>query len=232
MKFPIVTAIVLTFAATAGVPAHATRRIQSRTLRVETPASNPELAVPNAQALYLHMTGDGRTLLYVEEQNGCGLAVLDVTTPSNIRRVADAAITATSAFDFVKPIGDNAVLVRYRDGSGYALLDLTHSQHPVLAASAALAQSAAIQHLGETGLLASVAANTSESAGDPQTYRVLDISAPTAPHVLATVANVTQQVSNGETGTLFLLNQHGITVVRRLPVEQEHEAELVSEEHN
>lgn len=232
MKIPIITAIALTLAATAGVPAHAAVRVQSRTLRMETPASNPALALENAQALYLHTTGDGRTLLYVEKQDGRGLAVLDVTTPSNIRRIADAPIVAASAFDFVEEVGGKAILVRYRDGSGCALLNVSHSRHPVLIAHPALAQSAGFQSLGQTGLLAAAAETTRQSEVDPQSYRVLDISGRNAPQVLARVSNVTQQVSNRDTGTVFLLNQHGVTVVRRLRVEQEHEDELISEAHN
>jgi hypothetical protein len=37
-------------------------------LRVKPPANNAETAVEKAHSLYLHMTGDGRALLYVETE--------------------------------------------------------------------------------------------------------------------------------------------------------------------
>jgi hypothetical protein len=43
-----------------------------------------------------------------------------------------------------------------------------------------------------------------------------------APRLLATVTNVKQQVTRPETGTVFLLGDKGVTVVRRLDVEQQH----------
>lgn len=232
MKFPVVPVIALTLTAATAIPVQAAVQTKSRTLRVETPASNPELAAENAQALYLHMTGDGRTLLYVEEPDGHGLAVLDVTTPSKIRRIADATLTPASPFDFVKAVGDNAALIRYRDGSGYALLNLAHGRHPVVEENATIVEIAGSQSLGQTGLLAPVATTADVPADRAQTYKVLDIATSGAPYVLATVTDVTQQVANGETGTVFLLNPRGVTVVRRLRVEQTHEAELISEEGN
>jgi hypothetical protein len=231
MKFPIMTTIALTLTAATAVPVQAAIRTQSGTLRVETPASNPELAVKNAQSLYLHRTGDGRALLYVEEQNG-RLAVLDVTTPSNIRRLADAAFTPAAPFDFVESLGYNAALIRYRDGSGYALLNLAHALQPVVESSPAIARAAGLDRLGRTGLLEQVAATTGDPAQVAETYNVVDTAAHGAPHVLATVTNVTEQAANGDTGTVFLLNQSGVTVVRRLRVEQEHQAELLSERGN
>ena len=232
MKFPIFTVIALTLTAATAMPVHAVVLKQSKTLRVETPSSNPELALANGQALYLHATGDGRTLLYVEKQEGRGLAVLDVTTPSDIRRIADATFTSASPFNFVEAIGDNSVLIQYRDGSGYAILNLAPGLHPVVENKAAFAQAAGFDPLGQSGLLIPVSANAGDPADAAQTYRIVNTAAKDAPYVLATVPNVTEEVANGETGTTFLLNQRGVTVVRRLRVEQAHEAELIREEGN
>src|SRR5579859_532805 len=232
MKIPIQTVVALTLAAATAGHVRAAVRTQSRTLRVETPANNPALALENAQALYLYMTDDGRTLLYVEKQDGGGLAVLDVTTPANIRRIADATFAPASPFDFVQAVGDKAALIRYRDGSGYALLSLAHDRHPVVKTNAAIAQAVGFQSLGQTGLLAPIAETADHPADGAQTYNLLDTATNGAPHVLATVPDVTQQVASGETGTVFLLNQRGVTVIRRLRVEQDHEAELIREQGN
>lgn len=232
MKFPIGTLVATMILAGTLVQVQAAERPDSKAIRVETPANHPELAQEGAQALYLHIADDGRSLLYVEKENGSGLAVLDVTDPARIRRVADTEFSAPSAFDFVRNVGDNAVLVRYRDGSGFALMNLKHSRHPVLAAAPEFAQAETYESLGETGLLVAVAQTRLLSPIDATTYRVLDTAYHSAPMALATIPAVSQHVENSETGTLFLLNSHGVTAVRRLRVEQEHQAELTRERGN
>lgn len=231
MKLTLVMVIALLLAATAR-PVPAAVLAQSKTLRVDSPANNPQLSVENARALYLFGAGDGRALLYVEKQNGQGLAIFDVTTPGEIRRLADATLAQASPFDFVEAAGNNAVLICFRSGSGYALLNLTHAQHPVVEAGTAIAQAAGFQPLGETGALLRVSATPDETAHAAHTYEVVDTTTGGKPHLLAMVADVTGQAANGATGTVFLLNRSGVTVVRRLRVEQERAAELVREEGN
>ena len=50
--------------------------------------------------------------------------------------------------------------------------------------------------------------------------------------MLASIPEVKQRLAKSDTGTLFLLNKDGVTVVRRLRVEQEHQVELEQEGHN
>ena len=232
MKFPINTLLLTTLVAAAGVHAQAATMPHSNTLRVETPASRPVLAQKNAEAIYLHKTGDGSALLYVETQDGRELSVLNVTDPARVQRIAQTSIPTDSAFDFVRDIDDDAALIRYRDNSGFALLNFKHDRHPVLLSAAALAQARGTEPLGQTGLLVTVAENTPITAGDPKTYKVLNTANVSAPGLLATIPAVTQRVENTDTGTLFLLNNDGITMVRRLRVEEEHQIELVQERGN
>ena len=63
-------------------------------------------------------------------------------------------------------------------------------------------------------------------------YQVVDTSSPADPVLLATVTLVKQQVSNDQTGTLFLLGSQGLTVVRRPRVEQERRLELQQQSSN
>jgi hypothetical protein len=56
----------------------------------------------------------------------------------------------------------------------------------------------------------------------PSTSTVAPASVPTQ---LATVKDVKHRVTNDETGTTFLLGSDGLTAVRRLPVEEEVQAE-------
>jgi hypothetical protein len=68
--------------------------------------------------------------------------------------------------------------------------------------------------------------------GEPRSYKVVDTSNPSQPALLASIPVVKQRLSNPDTGTLFLLNSDGITVVRRLRVEQEHQIELAQQRGN
>jgi hypothetical protein len=60
----------------------------------------------------------------------------------------------------------------------------------------------------------------------------MDTANATGPELLATIPAVTERVVNGDTGTMFLLNRDGVTMVRRLRVEAEHQVELTQERGN
>jgi hypothetical protein len=186
------------------------------------------LAQANSEAMYLDKRGDGRTVLYVESAEGTKLTALDVSDPGRIRRLAETELAAPSRFDFVESVGNDNALVRYRDGSGEALLSFKHCKLPVLRDASALTGTEAAEKLGETALL-----STSTNAAvvpivdsDP-TYKVWDDSKPSHPNVLATIPGVTQRLSNEDTGTLFFLSKNGITVVRRLRVEEDQEIDVI-----
>ena len=221
-KALLTTAILAISGATAG----AAVRPHSNTIVVDSPKNVPSLAQTDAEAMYLHDTNDGKTLLYIEAQNGQQLTALDVTDPARIRRVAQTAIPAPSAFDFVRAVGDEGVLIRYRDGSGVALLSLRHSKHAVLVNSVALDSAETSESLGQTALLIAFNERVSQPGGDPQNYKVVDTSNTSDPRLLATIPTVTQRLAKSDSGTLFLLNENGVTVVRRLRVEQEHRSQL------
>jgi hypothetical protein len=61
---------------------------------------------------------------------------------------------------------------------------------------------------------------------DP-TYKVWDDSKTSHPNLLATIPGVTQRLSNEDTGTLFFLSKNGITVVRRLRVEEDYKIDVM-----
>jgi hypothetical protein len=122
----------------ASVSAEAVVAPHSKTIVVESPENLPILAQSDAEAMYLHDTNDGRTLLYVETKNGQELTALDVTDPSRIQRIAQTELPATSAYDFVRNVGDTSVVIRYRNGSGAALISFRHTKRPQLTTSIAL----------------------------------------------------------------------------------------------
>jgi hypothetical protein len=218
--------------AVSGTTAHAAARPHSKTIIVESPDNLPVLAQADADAMYLHDTTDGRTFLYVEVQNGQQLTVWDVTDPARIERSAQTTIPANSAFDFVKSVGDEDALIQYRNGSGLALLNFKHYKHPVLVNSSALENADTSEALGQTALLVTPNEARIHPFSDPRNYKVVDTSKSSKPEMLATVSEVKQRLSKSDTGTLFLLNKDGVTVVRRLRVEQAHQVELEQEAHN
>jgi hypothetical protein len=218
--------------AISGTTAHAIVRPHSKTIIVESPDNLPVLAQANAEAMYLHDSTDGRTFLYVEAQNGQQLTVLDVTDPARIELSAQTTIPTNSSFNFVKSVGDDDALIQYRNGSGVALLNFKHYKHPVLVNSSALENADTSEALGQTALLVTSNEVTIHPFSDPRNYKVVDTSKPSQPGMLAIIPAVKQRLAKSDTGTLFLLNQDGVTVVRRLRVEEEHQIELEQEAHN
>jgi hypothetical protein len=227
-KALLITTILGVFGATA----HAVVRPHSKTIVVESPVNLPALAQADAEAIYLHDTTDGSTFLYIEARNGRQLTTLDVTDPARIQRVAQTTIPAKSTFEFVRPIGDEGALIQYRNGSGVALINFTHYKHPVLVNSSALQGTATSEVLGQTALLITSNEATTRPFNDPRNYKVVDTSNQSQPGLLATIPEVKQRLAKSDTGTLFLLNKDGVTVVRRLRVEEEHRTELEQEAHN
>jgi hypothetical protein len=216
--------------------ANAATRPHSKTIVVESPANLPLLAQNNADAMYLYDTGDGRTLLYIEVQDGHALNALDVTDPAKIKRISQTEIPAASAFDFVQPVGGQAVLIRYRDGSGIALLNLKHYKQPALVESGAFDKNNTSEALGQTGLLLASTSEpyqrVSQRFVETREYKVVDTANPAQPMLLARVSDVQQSLAKNDTGTLFLVNKDGVTIIRQPRVEQEHQAELMAQQGN
>jgi len=63
------------FAASVTVQANA--QTHSRSIVVESPSDLPEMAQRSCEAMYLHDTGAGQTVLYLEQDQGRTLAILD-----------------------------------------------------------------------------------------------------------------------------------------------------------
>jgi hypothetical protein len=226
MKFTTTLLSTVAALAFAGVSAHAVTTHHSNTIRVESPATDPTLEQPGAEAMYLYRNNVGQTLLYIESSHGRRLAILNVTDPAAIRRVAETELPVPSGYDFVRPIGDHMVLIRYRRSGEVATLCLTQSRHPELERAFAPENANVQQTLGQTALLISKEPTGQNPFRDPQNYEVVDTLSATHPAVLASIAEVTERVSNPDTGTLFLLNGNGVTVVRRLRIEADHQMEL------
>jgi len=212
--------------------AHAVVRSHAGTVIVDRPADLPEAAQNPSVAMYLHENSAGETALYLEQKQGETLAVLDVTDPADIRTIAQVALNAPAPFDFVRNLGDNSALIRYRNGSGYAVLNFRRSTHPVLTAAPQVTGASFNESLGETALLQVASAVPQTTPHTAANYNILDLSAPGRLTTLASVDHVFQSLARPETGTLFLLSPDGLTVVRRTRIEQQYRDDEVQMEHN
>jgi hypothetical protein len=187
---------------------------------VVRPAELPELARVAGQAMMLHDTLDGTTLLYVEQNHGARLAIFDVTDPAHVKAEGSTVVDAPGSFDFSSSLGGDAVLVRFRNGQGEAILDLRKAKTPTLNVIQGLYSQGATEFLGDGVLLVAKRPSVQSDANDMD-YQVLDISNPLRPNPLPDIKQVLEKITNDETGTTFLLTADGLYLIRRPVVEAE-----------
>ena len=195
---------------------------RSNKIIIMRPTDLPELARGTSEAMLLNATGDGRTFLYIEQNDGARLAVFDVTDPAEINEVTAARLNGPGSFDFVSSLGDNAELLRFRNGQGEAVLDLHKAKAPRLNTIQGLDLQGSAERLGDDGLIVVHGPNLQSDATDPN-YQVVDLSNPLNPRPVAKVKQVRAELTNDETGTTFLLTADGLYVIRRPAVEEEYD---------
>jgi hypothetical protein len=184
------------------------------------------LARRNSEAMYLRETYEEQTFLYLEQDQGRTLGILDVTDLGAIRAAGQVSLLVKSPYDFVVPLQDSAALVRYRDHLGFAIIDFRKPKKPVLTEAPEFQQLAYAETLGNDGLVFSRTVASEARVEDPQ-YKVVDVSVsdvsnPSEPAAIAAVEGVRQRLDRIETGTLFMLGNAGLTVVRRPAAEEEY----------
>jgi hypothetical protein len=211
----VVAAAALT--STANAEVHS----KSKDLVVMEAHDLPEQAQVPGNSLFLHSNNEGSTYLYVEQQQGARLSVFDVTDPARIKLIVSTPLAAEGAFDFVRPLGNNAELVYFRNCQKEAVLDLRKAARPVLRVISTVTDLGLAETLGESGLLVTSQAHEYVPAV-ARDFQVIDIAS-SAPTQLATVKDVKHRVTNDETGTTFLLGNQGLTVVRRLSAEYDYQ---------
>jgi hypothetical protein len=185
---------------------------------VVRPAELPELARVAGQAMMLHDTLGGRTLLYVEQNHGARLAIFDVTDPAHVKAEGSTLVDAPGSFDFVSSLGADAVLVRFRNGQGAAVLNLHNAKTPTLNTIQGLYSQGATEFLGDDVLVVAKRSSVQSDENDTD-YQVVDISNPLHPNPLPDIKQVLEKITNDETGTTFLLTADGLYLIRRPVVE-------------
>jgi hypothetical protein len=167
----------------------------------------PEKAHRAGQAMKLHLVSPDTQFLYVEQDNGRSIAVFDVSHPRKITLKAFVTVDAPASFDFVETVGPRTELIRYADGSGNALLDLSKPKAPRIKTMAATNNEAYILPIREGGGI--VTRPYVSSA--PQDYQVI---LPSRPQQALMVREVIQQLRDEANGTTYLLGSNGLTVIR------------------
>jgi hypothetical protein len=225
MKHINIVRTVITVAASSFLVVQAPAEVHSKTneLIVVQPKDLPEQAQMTGNSFFLYSDNVGSTYLYVEQQQGARLTAFDVTDPSHITVVASTPITGPGAFDFVRPLGGHGELVRFRDNKSVAVLDLHKVKAPTLHTINGLAEAGGTETLGESGFLM-VNEPYNYVRATPRDYQVVDISSPSEPALLATVALVKHKLVRDDTGTTFLLGSEGLTVIRRPRVEADYQS--------
>ena len=211
-------------------PAEAELHSKSNRLVVMEARDLPEQAQTPGNSLFLHTDNAGSTYLYVEQQQGARLSVFNVTDPASIKLAVSTPLPTQGAFDFVRPLGDNAELVYFRDSQMEAVLDLRKTKRPALRMISNTTDLGPAEPLGASGFL--VTRKTHEyTPAVAQDYLVMDVAG-SSPTRLTTVKDVKHRATNDETGTTFLLGSDGLTVVRRPRVEEGYKVQQLQMEGN
>ena len=209
----------LTLAAAAALTLTASVDAKNRPKKiiVVRPTDLPELARVPGEAMILHATGDGKTHLYVEQNNG---ARLDVTDRANVKQASATQLDARGPFEFVSSLGDNSELIRFKNGQGEAVLDLHKPKAPAIKIVPGLELQGATRRLGDDGFIVSNQASAQSDENDPD-YQVVENTGTREPNRVYDVKQVREEIRDDETGTTFLLTADGLYLIRRPAVEYE-----------
>jgi hypothetical protein len=181
------------------------------------PTALPTSAQQTGEAMFLHDTVDGKTLLYIELSRGSGLAILDVTDPGRVRAAGSVKLDATGPFDFVSTLGDRAELVRFQRDQVNAVLDLHVPQAPTLRTVQGLSLQGPATRLGEYGFM--VTNQAAAKAPSTRDYQIVDAAPSQELYHVFDVKQVREELTRKETGTTFLLTDGGLYIIRRPAVE-------------
>jgi hypothetical protein len=179
-------------------------RPRSGALLVESSADLPPMARTGGIDMFLHDSNDGKTYLYIESATGAELNILDVTDPASIHGVGQVPTSASAPFEF------------------------SQYNRPALSQTPQMAGASTAENIGTFGLLlisngeaVPSGDNVVSPRGPGRTYDVMDTSRRGTPGLLASVPGVKRRLTKDDTGTLFLLADNGVTVIRNLRAEEE-----------
>jgi hypothetical protein len=205
--------------ATGAVAAPAVYSATRSNLIVVPPSNLPELARQPGDAMLLHDTIDGRTLLYIEQNHGAQLAVFDVSDPGHVKGEGSVKLDGPGPFDFVSSLGSRAEVVRFRQGLGTAVIDFRRVTIPALRKIQGLTLNGRIT--GQDGDGFTVTSET--DSGTTRDLQVVDTATLGDLNQVVDIKEVRAELTRRDTGTTFLLTQHGLYEIRRPVAERENE---------
>jgi len=167
--------------------------------------------------MLLHEAINGRTLLYIEQNQGARLAIFDVTDPGHVKGEGSVQLDAPGPYDFVSTLGNRAELVRFRHGQGDAVLDLHKVKAPSLKSVQGLTLQGPTMPLGDDGF--TVTSQADAAVQSTRDYQVVDTANSQELNRVFDVKRVREEIANGDTGTTFLLAEDGLYLIRRPVVE-------------
>jgi hypothetical protein len=207
--------------ATGTVAATAAYARPSNNFILVPPTALPELARQEGEAMLLLDTIDGRTFLYIEQNQGARLAIFDVTDPRHVKAEGSVQLDVPGPFDFVSTLGSRAEVVQFRQGQGGAVLDLHKVSVPTLTKVQGLTLQGTTMALRDDGF--TVTGQADSNSQSTRDLEVVDTASFGDLNHVFDVKEVREELTKRDTGTTFLLTRSGLYEIRRPVVERENE---------
>jgi hypothetical protein len=201
----------------SGIAAQAGYAGSSNNLIVVPPAQLPELARQSGEAMLLHETIDGTTLLYIEQNQGGRLAILDVTDPAHIKGEGSVQLDVPGPFDFVAALGNRSELIRFRQNQENTVLNLRKVKAPTLERVQGLTLKGQGTPLDNDGFI--VSSQTNAQANPDYQVQVVNTANSRELDRVFNVKGIREEITKYDTGTTFLLTEGGLFLIRR-PVKE------------
>jgi hypothetical protein len=191
---------------------------------VQKLSTDPAFVGNTSEDLLLHDGGDGSTYLYVEQQHGTILAIFDITNPEHMIFTESVRTEGHGGYEFVGALSAGVELIAFRNGSGTGMLDLHRAKSPRLTPVKG-SSSPPTQILGAVGYLTLRQQAPGAAIELPRDLHLVETNQSGSHET--TITGVTKQVRRADTGTIFVLTDSGITVIRRLDIERDYKLQLL-----
>jgi hypothetical protein len=184
------------------------------------PSDLPNSVRTAGDDMYLY-EGNAKTYLYIEQDGGKHLVVLDVTKPEKVSVAGERQLAVDVPYDFVGPLGGDSVLIHFRTRNGRApewgRLSLNKPASPALVTWTQTIGDI-IDPLDGHIITATGPWMSAEEARLPNPYQVVDVQQNEA-FTLATIPGVKKVLTDTTDGRRFYLAGDGLWVLRNLAAE-------------
>jgi hypothetical protein len=192
-------------------------------LIVEQPANLPKAVRQKGDAMYFYRD-NASSYLFVEQEAGKRLVVLDITDPDRTKVVSQIDSFADAQYDFVHPVGDRAVLVRFKgpeSHAAYAEIDLRKAKRPTLRILGTVPVRSSLDRITDTSYFVKQGKAQLQTAENSDDLQIIDLD-PKVAGTLVTIHGVKSQFNDREQGRYFLLANDGLWIIRQPAVEEQY----------